>query len=82
MTCPRCHSTNVTAQIVTEAQLVDKHHGFFWWLCIGWWWIPFKWLFLTLPALIAKIFIPKKQRLKHRQETHWVCQDCGNSWHS
>lgn len=47
--------------MVTETQLVDKHHGIIWWICIGWWWIFIKWLVFTLPALIVKIFAPKNK---------------------
>lgn len=80
MVCPSCGSKNVNVQIVTESKLVDRHHGIIWWLCVGWWWIFFKWLFLTVPALLAKIFIPKRQKMKQKQITMCVCQACGNKW--
>ena len=78
--CPKCGSTNTTIQVVNEQELKNKHHGVFWWICVGWWWIPFKWLFLTLPALIIKIFKPKKKKIKNKTITKCVCQDCGHNW--
>ena len=80
MKCPVCGSENVNVQIVTETELKNKHHGVVWWLCIGWWWVPILWLFFTIPALIIKIFAPKKQNLKQRNETVRVCQNCGHKW--
>ena len=80
MQCPNCGSENVSVQMVTETQLVDKHHGIIWWICIGWWWIFIKWLVFTLPALIVKIFAPKKQKLKQKQKSVCVCQNCGYHW--
>lgn len=80
MTCPKCHSENVQIQIVNEAQLITKHHGCIWWCCVGWWWIPIKWLILTVPALFAAIFIGKKKKIKNTQKKMYVCQNCGNSW--
>ena len=80
MKCPVCGSENVNVQIVTETELKDKHHGVVWWLCIGWWWVPIWWLFFTIPALIIKIFAPKKQKLKQRHKTVRVCQNCGHKW--
>ena len=56
MICPKCGSQNVAIQVVNEVKLKNAHHGCLWWLIIGWWWIPIKWIFLTFPALLAKIF--------------------------
>lgn len=80
MVCPRCGSSNVSVQVVTQTEVKDKHHGVFWWICIGWWWIPIKWLFFTFPALILKLFGHKKQKITNKQETKAVCQQCGNTW--
>lgn len=80
MICPKCKSNNVTAQVVTETQLKNKHHNILWWIFVGWWWLPIKWVFLTFPALIAKIFIPKKQTLKQKHVSMWVCHNCGHTW--
>lgn len=80
MKCPKCNSTSVTFQMVTEHQLKNAHHGIIWWLIVGWWWIPTKWLFLTIPALIVKIFAPRKQKLKATHKSMCVCQACGYHW--
>ena len=80
MKCPVCGSENVNVQVVTETELKNKHHGFLWWVCIGWWWVPLWWMFFTIPALIIKIFAPKKHKLKQRHKTICVCQNCGHKW--
>lgn len=80
MMCPKCKSENVTIQIVNEVKLKNKHHGIIWWLFVGLWWVPVKWLFLTVPALFAAIFIPKKQKTVNKQKKMYVCQKCGNTW--
>lgn len=82
MICPKCKSENANVQVVTDTKLVNKHHGFFWWLCVGWWWVPVKWLLFTIPALLAKIFIPKRQKAKQTQRTVYVCQNCGYRWNA
>lgn len=82
MVCPKCGSENVNVQVIQETQLVDKHHGVIWWIFIGWWWLFFKWIFLTVPALIVKIFVPKKQKLKQKTRSVCVCQNCGNRWNA
>ena len=61
MTCPKCHSHQVLVQQQTWSQLKNAHHSIFWWIFIGWWWVPVKWIFLFVPALLAKIFVPKRQ---------------------
>lgn len=80
MTCPKCASENVTTQIVNKVILKDKHHGFLWWIFIGFWWVPIKWLVFTIPALFLAIFGHKKQKAINKQITMCVCQDCGHSW--
>jgi len=80
MICPKCKSENVTVQMVNEVKLKNKHHGIIWWLFIGWWWLFIKWFCLTIPALLAKIFIPKKQKAINKTRKMCVCQGCGYSW--
>ena len=80
MTCPKCNSENVKMQITNEVHLKNKHHSCLWWLFIGCWWVPFKWLFLTFPALLFKIFGHKKQRAINKQKAYSVCQSCGYRW--
>ena len=80
MICPKCKSESVNVQVVADVELKNKHHGILWWLFIGWYWVPFKWLVLTLPALLAKIFIPKRQKIKQTEHKVCVCQSCGYQW--
>ncbi len=80
MVCPKCHSSNVSVQAVTESQLKAKHRNILWWLFISWWWLPLKWIFLTIPALIVKIFAPKRQKIKTKHRTVCLCQNCGHRW--
>lgn len=78
--CPRCHSSNVHAQVVNEMDLKTKHKGLLWWIFVGWWWFFIKWIFLTIPAIIVKIFKPKNYKTVNRAKTYLVCQNCGNTW--
>lgn len=80
MVCPKCNSNNVNIQVVNEVKLKNAHHGIIWWLCIGWWWIPIKWLCFTLLALIIKIFSHKKQKAVNKTVKKAICQDCGHTW--
>lgn len=80
MKCPKCGSQSVLIQESSSVKSVNAHHGLFWWLFIGWWWLIIKWVFLTIPALLAKIFIPKKQKIKQKFYSVCVCQNCGHRW--
>ena len=80
MICPNCQSGNVNVQVINEVELKDKKHGCLWWLLIGWWWIPVKWIVFTIPALLFAIFGHKKQKAVNKQRTVCACQDCGYTW--
>lgn len=80
MKCKKCGSENVTYQVINEQKLVNKHHGIIWWCLIGIWWVPCKWLFLTVPALIFKIFVGNRKKIKNIQKKVAVCQNCGHHW--
>jgi len=82
MVCSKCGSDNVSLQVVSESQLKTKHRGCLWWLLIGWYWLPIKWSFLTVPALIVKILAPKRYKLKTVQKKKYICQNCGHSWNA
>lgn len=82
MTCPKCGSNNVTVQMVSETELKTKHRSVIWWIFVGWWWLPIKWLCLTVPALIVKLFRPKRYKTKTIHKSMCVCQDCGHHWES
>lgn len=79
--CQYCGGKSVSIQMINEGHLVAKHHGFFWWILIGWWWIPVKWLILFIPALIFKVFgVGKRQKIKNITYKMAVCQNCGKTW--
>lgn len=80
MVCPKCNSSNVSVQVVNEVKLKNAHHSIWWWIFIGFWWIPIKWLCFTLFALIVKIFSHKKQKAVNKTVKKAICQDCGNTW--
>jgi hypothetical protein len=44
--------------------------------------LPIKWCFFFFPALIVKIFAPKRQKLKQTHRSVCVCQNCGNHWNA
>ncbi len=39
-------------------------HGFVWWLLIGWWWRPIKWIFWFIVADLLGFKYLKKQKIK------------------
>lgn len=80
MICPKCSSTNVNVQIVTETKLKQKKHGVLYWLFIGWWLKPILWLSFTIPMIIIKIFKPAKYKMKQKTYSMCICQNCGNNW--
>ena len=80
MVCKICGSQNVTVQVVTETKVKEKKHGILWWICVGWWWIPIKWLVFTLPALLIALFKPKKYKTVSHSKKMAVCNNCGKSW--
>lgn len=82
MKCPKCGSENVNVQMVSETELKTKHHGAIWWICVGWWWIMIKWICFTVPALIVKLFRPKRYNTKTTHKSMCVCQNCGYHWES
>ena len=80
LVCKKCGISSISVQVVNEVKLKNKRHGCAWWIFVGWWWVPCKWLFFTLPALIFKIFSHKKQEAVNKQKTICVCQNCGYTW--
>ena len=81
MICPKCKSDNISIQVINKVELVKKHHSILWWITIGWIWTIFKWILLTLPALIFKVFgIGKKYKTKNIEIKKAVCQNCGYTW--
>lgn len=80
MMCPICGSQNVTVQAVTETNLRIKKRGAIWWIFVGWWWVPIKWICFFGPALFIKIFRPKNYQTKSKHEAMCICQSCGHMW--
>lgn len=80
MVCPKCNSNNVNIQAMQDVKIKNKHRGILYWVFVGWWWIPIKWLVFTLPALIIAIFKPKRQKIVTKNYSMCVCQECGYSW--
>lgn len=78
--CKKCGSPNVRVEVINQVKLKNRHHGFFWWLCIGWWWVPIKWICFTGWALLFKIFGHKKQKTVNKQHKVYICQNCGYTW--
>ena len=80
MNCPKCGSSNVNVQMVSESKLKTKHHGILYWICCVWIFDLLLWIFLTIPRLIVAIFGGKKQKLVTKHRSVAVCQSCGNNW--
>lgn len=102
--CPKCHSTNVSVQTfqeqrqsvttgVSKTNLVEKKHGFAWWLFIGCWWSIIKGI-LWIIAFIPMAIIRAGRRRKYKGTTKTInttinnigykavctCHNCGNIW--
>ena len=80
MTCPKCKGENCTVQMVTDTKTVKKTHGLLYNIFIGWWLFAIKWIFLTIPALIFKIFGVGGKKVVTEQHKYGVCQSCGHNW--
>ena len=80
MQCPKCHSSNINVQAVTEAKLKTKKKTFLYWITIGWIVEPLLWIFLTIPKLIFELFHPKNYKSQSKTKKMAICQVCGHSW--
>ncbi len=78
--CKRCGSNNISCQAVNEVYSRTQHRGILWWIFVGWWWLPIKWLIFTLPALIVKMFSRRRTYVTSKTVTKAVCQNCGFTW--
>ena len=80
ISCSKCGSNNVSIQVVNESTLKNKHHSIFWWIFIGWWWVPLMWCVFFIPKLFIAIFglKNKKQKIVNKTTKKLVCQQCGN----
>lgn len=80
MKCPKCGSDNVNVQVVSESTLKNKSKSCAYWLFIGWWFELLKWLFLTIPMLLGKMFGHKDKEIVVSHKSMAVCQNCGKHW--
>lgn len=80
MQCPKCKSSNINVQAVTETKLKTKKKSFWYWVTVGWFIEPMLWLFLTIPKLIFELFAPRKIQTKTKTRKLAICQSCGHSW--
>lgn len=82
MVCPRCGEDRVTVSVINEVDMIKEKHSALWWIFVGWWWLPIKWLVFTLPAIIVKLFGGGRKKVVNTQKTVFACQNCGNTWSS
>lgn len=80
MKCPNCGGENVTVNVVNDIEEKSNHHSVVWWLLFGWYWVPFKWIFFTLPALIFKLLFGRRKKVVTTQRAVCCCQSCGHTW--
>lgn len=84
MKCQKCGSENVNVQLVNKQEFKIEKHSLIWWLIIGWWWIPIKWvvLYVILSWVVIpfKMLLPKKKKLINTVEGYKVCNNCGHHW--
>lgn len=80
MKCPKCGSSNINVQMVSESKLKNKHQSIFYWLIIGWWLHLIMWFFFTIPMILGKMFGSKNKKLVTKHKSMAVCQNCGYSW--
>ncbi len=78
MKCPRCGSSDVLVQAVSEVKEKRKK-GWLYWLLIGWWWEPISWLLFGIFKLLVVIF-SRKKKIVTKINTIAVCQNCGKRW--
>lgn len=60
------------------SEQVKKKHSLVYWLCGGFILEACKWLILTLPMILVKLFGKEKTKTIHKSMA--VCQNCGHSW--
>ncbi len=76
MICPRCKSTNVTNQVITETTTQNKTKGFGWIkACLGY-------LLFSIPGILCGLCGMGKGKTKTTTTSRviHICQNCGNKW--
>jgi hypothetical protein len=76
MVCPRCGSSNVTSQAVTETTTKGRIKGFG---CIK---AFLGWIFFSLPGILCGLCGMGKEKTRTRTRTRVikVCQNCGKQF--
>jgi len=76
MVCPRCGSTNVTSQAVTETTSKGKVKGFG---CVK---AFLGWLFFSVPGILCGLcgMGKEKTRTSTRTRVIRICQNCGKQF--
>jgi competence protein ComGC len=71
MICPKCGSTDVITQVVTDIE--TKHRG-----CVGW----ALWILLAIVTVGLILIIPAitNSKTKTKSHTEAICQNCGHRW--
>ena len=108
MYCPNCNSDNIRIESVQENLgstkisetkyriNVKKKHGIIWWIFIGFWWVPVKfllniilWPILAIPKAIHRVSnrgvvatsTGAEETVNHIvYKTICTCQNCGKTW--
>lgn len=85
--CPKCGGTNVT--FVREQagtfggsafRAANVGHGCLYWLFIGWWWRPIRFICYGWFLDLFKFFGFGVNASVSKNRTVAVCQRCGNTW--
>jgi hypothetical protein len=71
MICPKCKSSDVKVQVCTDVRV--KHRG-----CFGW----LLWILLAVCTFGIILIIPllTNSKVKSKNYTLAICQNCGNKW--
>lgn len=76
MFCPKCGSSRVTSQLVTETATKEKTKGFGWFkACLGF-------LLFNIPGILCGLCGMGKSRSKTTTSSKviHICQNCGYHW--
>lgn len=94
--CPRCGSNKIQIKREKSGEIsqknrgvyVEKKHGVFYWLFIGWW----IWIYQIMLDILTFGYTYRKRKQRRmilvdtydKNTDEWItiaiCQDCGNTW--
>lgn len=80
LACPKCGSHDIACQMVTDTHTETRHHGLVWKILVGWWWLPLKWIFFTMPAACVRFLGNNRHKVETTSKRVCVCQKCGYYW--